>query len=146
MSGVLGKFFAGIAGVLFGAGLLVSGMTKPGKVVGFLDAFGDWDASLAFVMLGAIGVHFFVHRLALRRASPLFATQFRLPTRSDVDRRLVAGAAVFGIGWGLAGYCPGPGLVSVASGALSPVLFVAAMTVGMKIEAVLAGVMRPPSR
>src|SRR6185295_7370618 len=99
-------------------GLAVSGMTRPSKVVGFLDVFGAWDASLAFVMVGAIGVHAVLQRVIARRGSPLFEDRFHLPTRRDVDARLLAGAAVFGVGWGLGGFCPGPGLVAAASGAV----------------------------
>lgn len=122
------------AGGLFGVGLAISGMTKPSKVVGFLDVSGAWDASLMFVMLGAIAVHFVAHRLITKRRSPLFDTRFHLPTRKDVDIRLVLGAAIFGVGWALAGFCPGPALVTAASGATAALVFVAGMTVGMKIE------------
>ncbi len=126
------------AGALFAVGLAFSGMTRPSKVVGFLDLAGDWDASLAFVMMGAIAVHFVAYRLVLRRPAPLFDGSFHLPTRRDIDLRLVLGAAVFGVGWGLGGYCPGPGLVSAAAGALGAVVFVVGMTVGMLIEQGLA--------
>jgi uncharacterized membrane protein YedE/YeeE len=126
------------AGALFGVGLAISGMTKPSKVVGFLDLFGAWDASLAFVMIGAIAVHLFAHRLLARRRSPLFDTRFHLPTRKDIDKRLVLGAAIFGVGWALAGFCPGPGLVSAAGGASAALVFVAAMTAGMRIEHALS--------
>ena len=119
------------SGALFGAGLLVSGMTLPAKVIGFLDVFGAWDASLAFVMLGAIAVHFLAYRLIRGRASPLLAQKWALPTRRDIDFKLVAGAAVFGLGWGLAGYCPGPAVVSLASGASGVIVFTAAMLAGM---------------
>lgn len=122
------------SGALFALGLGVSGMTKPSKVIGFLDLFGAWDASLAFVMVGAIGVHFVAQRLLTKRASPLFDTRFHLPTRKDIDRRLVLGAAIFGVGWGLGGFCPGPGLVSAASGGVSALVFVVGMTLGAKIE------------
>jgi uncharacterized membrane protein YedE/YeeE len=126
------------AGALFGVGLAISGMTKPSKVVGFLDLFGAWDASLAFVMIGAIAVHLFAHRLLARRRSPLFDTRFHLPTRKDIDKRLVLGAAIFGVGWALAGFCPGPVLVSAAGGASAALVFVAAMTAGMRIEHALS--------
>ena len=128
------KVAAAASGVLFGVGLAISGMTRPEKVVGFLDLAGAWDASLAFVMLGAILVHFLAYRVARRRVSPLFESRFDFPTRKDVDRKLVAGAAVFGIGWGLGGFCPGPGIVAAASGALPAIVFVAAMTVGILFE------------
>lgn len=121
------------SGVLFAIGLGVAGMTKPSKVIGFLDLFGEWDASLAFVMLGAISVYFVAFRLITKRKAPLFDTRFFVPTRRDLDPRLLLGAAVFGVGWGLGGYCPGPGLVTAASGALPALVFVASMAVGMKI-------------
>lgn len=124
------------AGALFAIGLGVSEMTKPSKVIGFLDLFGAWDASLALVMVGAVAVHFVLHRVITRRATPLFDTRFHLPTRKDLDTRLVLGAAIFGIGWALGGYCPGPGLVSAASGALPALVFVISMAMGMKLEQV----------
>jgi len=126
------------AGVLFAIGLGVSGMTQPDKVTSFLDLFGAWDASLAFVMVGAIAVYAVLHRLIARRTGPLFDTRFHLPTRKDLDSRLILGASVFGMGWGLAGYCPGPGLVSAAAGGLSAVAFVASMALGMKLEQVVS--------
>ncbi|HKU37775.1 MAG TPA: YeeE/YedE family protein [Polyangiales bacterium] len=129
------------AGLLFGAGLLVSGMTNPRKVLGFLDVFGAWDASLMFVMLGAIGVHLFAYRMIRGRSAPLFAPKFVIPSRRDVDAKLLIGAALFGAGWGLGGYCPGPGIVSLPGGSGAAV-FVLAMLTGMfatgKLEARLA--------
>lgn len=123
-----------VAGAMFGVGLAISGMTLPSKVVGFLDFTGKWDASLMFVMGGAIVVHFVALRLIRRRAAPLFDTKFHLPTRMDLDPRLIGGAALFGVGWGLGGYCPGPGLVTAASGAPSALVFVGGMTLGMLAE------------
>lgn len=125
------------AGVLFAIGLGVSGMTKPSKVTGFLDLFGAWDASLALVMVGAIAVHFVLYRVITRRPAPLFDIRFHLPTRNDLDARLLIGAALFGIGWALGGYCPGPGLVSAASGAPHALVFVLSMAVGMKLAQLL---------
>lgn len=122
------------SGLLFGLGLGVSGMTLPSKVTGFLDVTGDWDASLAFVMMGALAVHFVLFRLVRRRPSPLFDTRFHIPTRTDLDGRLVAGAALFGVGWGLGGYCPGPGLVSAATGSVPALTFVGAMALGMLVQ------------
>lgn len=119
------------SGLIFGLGLGISGMTLPSKVVGFLDVAGEWDASLALVMMGALAVHFVLFRVVKRRASPLFDTRFHIPTRSDVDGRIVLGAVLFGIGWGLGGYCPGPGLVSAATGSATALTFVLAMTMGM---------------
>jgi uncharacterized membrane protein YedE/YeeE len=132
----LGSAFA--AGLLFAVGLGVSGMTKPSKVIGFLDLLGAWDASLAFVMGSAVAVHFVAQRMIARRSAPLFDTRFHLPTRKDIDGRLVLGAALFGVGWALAGFCPGPGLVTAASGAMPALVFVVGMTAGMKIEHVMA--------
>lgn len=129
-----GLAWAFASGLLFGAGLGISGMTRPSKVLGFLDITGAWDASLAFVMVGAIAVHFVLFRLVRRRPSPVFDAKFHVPERKDVDRSLVVGAALFGVGWGLGGFCPGPGLVSVVSGASAPVVFVASMTAGMLLQ------------
>lgn len=125
---------AALAGTLFGAGLTVSGMTRPEKVLGFLDVTGAWDASLAFVMIGAIGVHGVAYRLVRRRRAPLFAGSFHLPVKKELDAKLLMGAGIFGIGWGLGGFCPGPALVS--AGALAPqaVGFVLAMTLGMLLQ------------
>lgn len=125
------------AGLVFGIGLLLSGMTDPGKVIGFLDVFGAWDPSLAFVMGGAILVGFFAFLFAGRRARTFLGGEMHLPQRRDIDARLVAGSVVFGIGWGLAGFCPGPALVSLASGVEQAAVFVAAMLGGMAIHAVL---------
>lgn len=124
-------------GLLFGAGLVVSGMTKPVKVIGFLDVFGRFDASLIFVMLGAIAVHFFAYRWKQGKSAPLFDTKFLVPTRRDIDAKLLMGALLFGAGWGLGGYCPGPGLVSLAGGGLPALTFVGAMLVGMFMTAKL---------
>ena len=119
-----------IAGALFGVGLVLAGMTAPRKVIGFLDVAG-WDPSLAFVMLGAVAVHFVGYRLIRRRTGPLFAASFALPTQRRIDPRLLVGAALFGVGWGIAGYCPGPGIVSLGSGAIQPLVFVGAMLLGL---------------
>lgn len=120
------------SGSLFGGGLVLAGMTQPSKVIGFLDMFGgEWDPSLALVMAGAIGVHAVAYRLVKGRASPLWAERWSLPTRSDIDGRLLLGAALFGIGWGLGGFCPGPGLVSLVGAATSSVVFVVAMLAAM---------------
>ena len=126
-----------VAGALFATGLVVSGMTRPDKVLGFLDVLGRWDASLALVMAGAIAVHAVAYRLVLRRGSPLFDVRFHVPTRRDVDPRMLVGAAIFGVGWGIGGYCPGPGLVSAAGGGAAPVVFVVAMAAGMLAEHVV---------
>ena len=128
-------FTALAAGLLFGVGLVISGMTKPAKVVGFLDVAGAWDASLLFVMVGAIAVHFVALRLVRKRRAPLFDERFHWPTRKDIDGPLVTGAAIFGIGWGLGGFCPGPGLVAASSGSLAAIVFVVGMTLGMIVAA-----------
>ena len=121
-------------GLLFGVGLLLSGMTQPAKVVNFLDVLGDWDPSLAFVMGGAIGVHFLAYRLVPRLQRPAWAPTFAIPTRRDIDARLIGGAALFGAGWGLGGYCPGPALTSAVSGASSTLIFTGAMLAGMWVH------------
>ncbi len=123
-----------LSGLVFAIGLGLSGMTQPSKVLDFLDVTGSWDPSLAFVMMGAIGVNVVLFRLVLRRSGPILGGVFQIPKRTDVDRRLLVGAAVFGIGWGLAGYCPGPGLVSLASGGAGAIVFVAAMIAGQIAE------------
>jgi hypothetical protein len=123
-----------LAGLVFAIGLGVGGMTQPAKVLAFLDVTGRWDPSLALVMAGAIAVYAPVSHWALRRSAPLFASRFQVPTRRDLDASLIGGAVLFGLGWGLAGYCPGPALVSLAAGASGVVLFVAAMLAGMGLE------------
>jgi uncharacterized protein len=132
--------FALLSGALFAVGLVVSGMTQPAKVLGFLNVggifaperFGAWDASLAFVMGGALLVTSIAYAITPRPGNkPWAAPRFELPTRKDIDTKLVAGAALFGIGWGLAGYCPGPALASLLTGGLDALVFVAALVVGM---------------
>jgi uncharacterized membrane protein YedE/YeeE len=120
-----------IVGLLFGLGLILSGMTDPGKVLGFLDLFGAWDPSLAFVMGGAILVGLFAFSLAKKRTTNFLGTALHLPKSNQIDQRLVIGSLIFGAGWGLAGFCPGPGLVSMASGNFKGTVFVLAMIAGM---------------
>jgi uncharacterized membrane protein YedE/YeeE len=120
-----------LSGLIFGAGLLISGMTEPEKVLGFLDIFGAWDATLAFVMAGAVAVAATGFALALRRGTPMLAAKYRWPTRSDIDAPLVTGAVLFGLGWGLVGICPGPAIVNLAGLGLPMTVFVAAMIFGM---------------
>ena len=118
-------------GLLFGIGLMLSGMTDPGKVIGFLDLFGTWDPSLALVMGGAIMVGFFAFAVAKKRTTTFLGGVMRFPTTMDIDKKLVLGSLMFGTGWGLAGFCPGPALVSMADGQPKALLFVVAMLVGM---------------
>lgn len=122
---------AALVGVVFALGLALGGMTDPAKVIGFLDVFGAWDPSLAFVMGGAIAVYAPVLRWARRRPAPLLDERFHLPTRSDIDARLLIGAAMFGVGWGLAGYCPGPALVGSMALGSDAVVFAGSMLLGM---------------
>jgi uncharacterized membrane protein YedE/YeeE len=121
-------------GLVFGAGLAVGGMTNPAKVIAFLDVTGTWDPSLAFVMGGALTVNGLAFALTRQRPRPLFAESFALPTLRDIDRELIAGAATFGVGWGLVGLCPGPALASLLRGELSVYAFVAAMVAGMWLD------------
>lgn len=125
------RALAFVAGALFAIGLVVSGMTLPAKVTGFLDLAGAWDPSLAFVMGGALAVYALGRRLVLRRGAPLVDARFHEPTATGLDRRLLAGAAIFGVGWGLGGFCPGPGLVAAGAGVPSALVFLVAMTGGV---------------
>lgn len=119
------------AGLLFGIGLMLSGMTDPGKVIGFLDLFGLWDPSLALVMGGAILVGLFAFTIAKKRTTTFLGGMLRLPTNVDIDKKLIVGSLLFGAGWGLAGFCPGPAMVSMADGQPKALVFVFAMLVGM---------------
>jgi uncharacterized protein len=130
-------FTALMVGLLFGIGLIVSGMTDPAKVIGFLDLAGSWDPSLGFVMGGAILVGVFAFGVARKRERSLLGAPMRLPTATVIDRRLVLGSLAFGAGWGLAGYCPGPALASLATGGAKPLLFTLAMLAGMALFEVL---------
>ena len=134
------------SGLVFGMGLILSGMSDPGKVIGFLDVFGNWDPSLAFVMGGAILVGFFAFQMAGKRARTFLGGAMHLPRRSDIDNRLVGGSLLFGIGWGLAGFCPGPALVSFASGTDKAAIFVAAMLGGMLIYTAAERLIHEPRR
>lgn len=117
-------------GFIFALGLAVSGMTQPQKIIAFLDPW-QWDPSLLFVMIGAIGIHILSYPLIRKRRSPLLDTKWHVPTRKDVTTRLILGSALFGVGWGLGGFCPGPGLTSISSGDFRVLLFVIAMIIGM---------------
>ena len=120
-----------ICGLIFGFGLLIAGMTQPAKVLGFIDVFGRWDPTLAFVMGGALALSSAGFALARSQGRPIFATKHLWPTRTDLDRPLVIGSVLFGIGWGLAGLCPGPALVNLASFSPQVIVFVLAMIAGM---------------
>jgi uncharacterized membrane protein YedE/YeeE len=125
---VLAALFAGL---VFGIGLIVSGMADPAKVLGFLDLAGAWDPSLALVMAGAVAVGLVAFAVAGRRTTSLLGAEMQLPTARHVDRRLVVGSLLFGVGWGIAGFCPGPGLVALGMGEFKALVFVAAMLAGM---------------
>ena len=121
------------SGLLFAVGLGISGMTDANKVIGFLNVAGQWDPSLAFVMVGAIAVHLVTYRLIVRRPSPIFADLFLIPTITDINPRLVGGAALFGVGWGLGGFCPGPGVVSSTGLGIAALTFTGCMLLGMVV-------------
>ena len=125
---------AWLAGVVFGLGLIVGGMTNPAKVLAFLDISGDWDPSLAFVMMGAIAVGFFAFKAAAKQSRSLLGLPMQLPAIKQVDRKLVIGALLFGTGWGLAGFCPGPAVASLLVGGSAVWLFVASMLAGMALH------------
>ena len=127
----MGRFLVPLlCGLIFGAGLAVSGMVNPAKVLGFLDVTGQWDPSLLLVMAGGVAVFAAGFLLVKRSSRPLLAAKFEIPTRRDIDPKLVIGAALFGIGWGLAGFCPGPALTSLAFGLTKVYVFAAAMVLG----------------
>ncbi len=126
-----------ISGVVFGAGLALGGMTDPARVRGFLDLFGDWDPTLAFVMGGAVVVMMIAWRIQPRLQRPMFAKGFSLPTRTDLTPSLIGGSALFGIGWGIAGLCPGPGIAALVIEPFSAAIFVIAMLVGMALMRVI---------
>jgi uncharacterized membrane protein YedE/YeeE len=125
------KLLVFIAGAVFAVGLGISGMTDANKVINFLNPLGQWDPSLAFVMVGGIGAHLATHRLILRREQPLFAAAFSTATATGIDKRLLAGAGLFGMGWGLGGFCPGPGIVSAVALGTEAMVFVGTMVGGM---------------
>jgi len=135
-------------GLIFGLGLITSGMSNPAKVLNFLDvggiSGGTWDASLALVMAGAIAVTFVGFKYVLRLARPFFAERFHIPTRNDIDPRIIVGPAIFGIGWGLVGFCPGPALTALGFGSTAAVIFVAAMCSGMVFARFVARIPSSP--
>jgi uncharacterized protein len=126
-------FMALVSGLIFGLGLIVSGMANPAKVLGFLDLAGNWDPSLIFVMGGAIALGVVAFRCGARRSVSLLGQPMQLPTARQLDRRLVVGSAIFGVGWGLAGICPGPALVLLGAGAVKGAVFVVALLAGMAL-------------
>jgi uncharacterized membrane protein YedE/YeeE len=121
-------------GLVFALGLGLSGMTHPARILGFLDVFGVWDPTLIFTMVGAVGVHLPLLWLIRRRPAPLFASRFELPTRKDLDARLIGGSALFGVGWALGGFCPGPAVVSVFGGRSDNFVFFIALLAGMALR------------
>jgi len=125
------------AGLLFGCGLLLSGMADPARVLGFFDLFGLWDPTLALVMAGGLGVTALGYRWCLRRSGPLCAVQYQIPTNQSLDARLFVGSALFGLGWGLVGYCPGPAILAAGGGVYQALWFCLAMAVGMAVWKVL---------
>jgi len=126
-----------LVGLIFSIGLCLSGMTQPSKVIGFLDIAGSWDPSLALVMFGAVATYFVGQRFILKRDTPILAKSYGLPTRVDIDGRLLAGSAMFGVGWGLAGFCPGPALASLVTLDPNIFIFVISMTLGMYVYGTL---------
>ncbi len=126
-------FTAFLSGLVFGLGLIVSGMANPAKVIGFLDLAGAWDPSLALVMAGAIGVGVFAFRVAHQRMETMLGVELKLPKLTHIDRRLIVGSVLFGVGWGIGGFCPGPGIVALGAGESKAAVFVASMIAGMLI-------------
>ena len=126
-------FIALMSAILFAAGLAVSGMMDPANIIGFLDIFGDWKPALMLVMVGAIAVHMVSYKFIVNRKSPLLDTKFHIPTKKDIDLKLIIGSALFGIGWGLGGFCPGPAVASLASWESPIFTFVGSMLLGIAI-------------
>ena len=141
---------ATIAGLIFGLGIIISGMSNPEKVLAFFDITGDFDPSLAFVMAGAVVVTSIGYRLAFRSKAPLFDTRFHLPTATAIDLRLIGGSAIFGIGWGLAGFCPGGAVPALGVGFdannVKPAIFLLAMVIGMAITRLVLAALAPRGR
>ena len=136
-------FFSLLAGVIFGAGLAVSDMVNPARVLNFLDLAGHWDPTLIFVMAGGLGITALGYRLVFRHGSPICSDKFHLPAQQRIDARLVGGSALFGVGWGLAGICPGPALADLMTLEPNVLVFVAAMLIGMVVTIVWRDKMRP---
>ena len=150
----MGKLLATVSGVLFGLGLMLSGMSRAERVWSFLDLSHGWNPSLALVMGAAVSVHVVLYRLIVRRRAPLYTKTFLIPTRRDLDPKLLTGAVIFGLGWALGGFCPGPSLLSAAAGTQSAIVFVVSMLGGMLLEKLLVSkateathhAVQPPSR
>ncbi len=133
----MNAFFAAVSGLLFGLGLIGSGMTEPSKIKGFLDLFGAWDPSLALVMGGAIAIGAVAFAIAQRRTKSWTGTPMDIPTNRTIDGRLLSGGALFGVGWGIAGFCPGPAIVAAAAGSSAALGFLVAMLIGMVLHDLL---------
>lgn len=138
-----GRLWFLVSGFVFAVGLALSGMTQPDKVMGFLDFTGRWDPSLAFVMGGAVTMYLVAHRWTRRQPKPVFAETFPDPPGNSIDGRLIVGALLFGVGWGLSGFCPGPALVSLGAGMRAALWFVPAMVVGMGLHRLFDSFIRP---
>jgi uncharacterized membrane protein YedE/YeeE len=138
----MGKLAILLSGLLFGAGVTISGMVNPMKVLNFLDISGPWDATLIFVMGAGLVVTLLGYQIIFRRSTPFFATSFRLPTSQDIDAKLLGGAALFGLGWGLGGFCPGPAVASLVFGMTESITFVIAMVAGMIVTKQIQNRMR----
>ena len=134
-----------VAGVLFAAGLVISGMTQPPNIIGFLDFFGAWNPALAWVMAGAVGVTAALYPLVMKRRAPLFESAFDAPAQKTIDLKLIIGSAAFGAGWGMNGFCPGPALVALGAGAMPAVVFTAAMVLGIFLHGVATNSPNGPS-
>lgn len=134
----MGKIFSAlIAGIVFGLGLVISGMSNPAKVLNFLDIAGTFDPSLLFVMVGAIIVVFTGYKLVWKRKTPIFDNAFHVPTRKDIDKNLIIGSAIFGIGWGIGGFCPGPSLTSILLGSEGIIYFFPSLIVGLIVTKII---------
>lgn len=138
----MGKLAILLSGLLFGAGVTISGMVNPMKVLNFLDIFGPWDATLIFVMGAGLAVTLIGYQIIFKRNAPIFATSFRLPTSQDIDAKLLGGAALFGLGWGISGFCPGPAIASLVFGRMESITFVIAMAAGMIVTKQIQNRMR----
>ena len=123
-----------ICGVTFAIGLVLAGMTQPGKIIGFLDVFGNWDPSLVFVLASAVGVYFVTYQFVIKRKSPLLAPKFLVPSKTDLELKLVIGGILFGVGWGMSGLCPGPILTTLGTGSASVMILMVTMLIGFYIS------------